>query len=185
MSVLPLPRASSTAASGQRGREPRRDAGSAYVLVLVVLLVLSLLGLFLALVTQSELAVGANERVVNRVFYGTEAGISASVANYLYGNNRQKMTYTFMDSPTAKFGTKVEVSPLREINLAPCNLCEINQGSDFYNITHQINATANRIGIDSSGAQTVLATKSLELMLAIQPLKETVDVEAYKQSQQK
>lgn len=154
-----------------------REAGSAYVMTLIVLLVLTLLGLALALVTQSEVEVGANERTINRVFYGAEAGISATITNYLYGNNRTAQTYTYMDSASSKFGTRVEVSPLREINLAPCNLCEINQNNDFYNITHQVDAQATRFGTDTSGTETVLARKDLELMLEIQPLKETIDIE--------
>lgn len=178
--------------SANRNRQPsppgfsRRESGSAYVLTLIVLLVLTLLGLVLALITQSEVEVGANERTINRVFYGAETGITASVANYLFGNSREGNSFTYMDpgaNPTDPdstiFGTRVDVSPMIQINVGPCNLCEVNQNSQYYNVTHQVDATATRFGDDGAGNQTVLARKGLEVMVGIQPLQLTPDIENF------
>ena len=77
-----------------------KESGSAYILVLMVLLVLTLLGLVLAFITQSEVEVGANERTVNRVFYGAEAGVTAAVTNLLIANDRSAQDLTFMDPGT-------------------------------------------------------------------------------------
>ncbi|HKI85589.1 MAG TPA: hypothetical protein VKA53_02475, partial [Thermoanaerobaculia bacterium] len=47
----------------------RRQEGSAYIVALLALLVLSIVGLALALITQTEQEAGSNERSINRVFY--------------------------------------------------------------------------------------------------------------------
>lgn len=148
----------------------RGEAGSAYILVLLVLMVLTLLGLFLALITQSEVEVGANERTINRVFYSAEAGVTASVAGFLYGNSREARTFTLMDPGSTVVGTRVDVAPMNQINYGPCNLCEVNQNSQYVNVTQEVSATATRFGKDSDGNEVVLARKELELMVGIQPL---------------
>lgn len=160
-------------------RSARREAGSAYVLVLIVLLVLTLLGLVLALITQSEMEVGANERTINRVFYGAETGITASVASYMFGNSREGYTFTYMDPSSNIFGTEVQMSPMLQINAGPCNMCEVNQNSQYYNVTHQVEAVANRFGEDEDDNRTVLARKSLEVMVGIQPLQVTPDIQNF------
>ncbi len=160
-------------------RTSSREAGSAYVLTLLALLILTLLGLALALITQSEAEVGANERTINRVFYGAEAGITATVANYLFNNSRQANEFTYLDPVPSVMGTRVSVEPMLQINSGPCNLCEINQNTDFYNITHQLQAQAVRFGEDGDGNEVVLARKDIELMVAIQPIQESLDLENF------
>jgi Tfp pilus assembly protein PilX len=157
----------------------RREAGSAYILVLVVLLVLTLLALFLALITQSEVEVGANERTINRVFYSAEAGVTASVAGFLYGNSQEGHEFTYMDPGSTVFGTHVAVAPMNQINYGPCNLCEVNQNSQYVNVTQEVSAMATRFGKDANGNEKVLARKQLELMVGIQPLQLTNPVDTF------
>jgi hypothetical protein len=64
----------------------RREAGSAYIMALLVLVVLSVMGLALALVSQTELQIGANELTVHRVLYGADSGIDQNLARYLTSN---------------------------------------------------------------------------------------------------
>jgi len=59
------------------------EAGSAYVITLLALVVLTILALSLALVTQTEVQVGANEKTVNRTFYAADSGLGISVAEIL------------------------------------------------------------------------------------------------------
>ena len=155
------------------------EAGSAYVLTLIVLLVLTLLGLVLALITQSEVEVGANERTINRAFYGAEAGLTASVTNYLYNNTRAANEITYMDPSSTVFGARVQVSPLLQLNVGPCNMCEINQNTEFFNITNRVDSESVRFGTDGDGNETVLARKGLEVMVAIQPIQDTPDLENF------
>lgn len=61
----------------------RAERGSAYIVALLVLVVLSLLGLSLALITQTEVQIGANELTSHRVFYGADSGINIGLANYM------------------------------------------------------------------------------------------------------
>lgn len=153
------------------------EAGSAYVLVLLVLLVLTLLGLVLAFITQSEVEVGANERTVNRVFYAAEAGVSVAVTDLLISNNHQPLNLTFMDPGSTTLGTHVAIPALTQVNAGPCNLCEINQNNNQYmSITNDVQVTATRFGVASGGAETVLATKNLELMVEFQPFSSVLDV---------
>jgi Tfp pilus assembly protein PilX len=156
-------------------RRSSGESGSAYVLVLLVLLVLTLLGLVLAFITQSEVEVGANERTVNRVFYAAEAGVTTAVTNLLIANDRTARTVTFMDPGSTTLGTHVAIPAMVAINTGPCNLCEINQGSDYKAITNEVQVTATRFGVDSGGNETVLATKSLELMVEFQPFRDVLD----------
>ncbi len=156
-------------------RRTSRESGSAYVLVLLVLLVLTLLGLVLAFITQSEVEVGANERTVNRVFYGAEAGVTAAVTNLLIANDRTEQNLELMDPGSTKLGTKVHIPAMVAVNTGPCNLCEINQGNDYKAITNEVVVTATRFGRDSGGADTVLATKNLDLMVEFQPIKDVLN----------
>ncbi len=168
------PRVSRAAATGSS-----RESGSAYVLTLIVLLVLTLLGLVLALITQSEVEVGANERTINRAFYSAEIGLTASVANYLYNNSRAPVDVTLMDPSSATFGAHVQVSPMLQINVGPCNMCEINQGGDFYNITSSLQSQAERFGVAYGGEETALSAKNIKMMVAIQPTQDNPDLENF------
>lgn len=152
------------------------ETGSAYVLVLLVLLVLTLLGLVLALTTQTEVQVGANERIANRVFYAADAGIGEAATRLIFANDNRSRVYTLKD-PGLPTSIRVEVTPFHPINDAPCNLCEINQGNDFYKITHAVNAVATRFGPDGEGGEVMLAQKRLGVMLEIQPLQQSTDTQ--------
>jgi len=158
-------------------RQSSREAGSAYVLVLLVLLVLTLLGLVLAFVTQSEVEVGANERTVNRVFYAAEAGVSVAVTDLLIANDHKALNLTFMDPGSTMLGTHVAIPALIQVNEGPCNLCEINQNpNEYMSITNEVVVTATRFGVDSGGTETVLATKNLDLMVEFQPFSAALNV---------
>jgi len=156
-------------------RKPRlpRESGSAYVLTLLVLLVLTLLGLVLALITQSEVQVGANERMANRVFYAADMGIGEAAMRLLINNDNTALVYTIKD-PGLPTSMRVAVSPFHPINDAPCNLCEINQGNDFYKVTHVVNVVATRFG-NSGGNEVVLAQKRLGVMVDLDPIQQSTD----------
>jgi hypothetical protein len=72
---------------------PSGQAGSAYIAALLVLVVLTLIGLSLALITQSEMQIGANERVSQRLFYAANSGIAASTARALTNADYSSTTY--------------------------------------------------------------------------------------------
>ena len=156
---------------------PRRgEAGSAYLLVLLALVVLTVLALTLAFVTQTELQIGAGERVTNRVFYSAESGISAATARALATADYTAHVYTFSDPGSASalgYKETVDVSPVLPILDSPCNLCEINDAGtysekSFRKINHAVTATATRTAGTST---TVLGQKTLTAMIEVQPWK--------------
>ena len=64
---------------------PHRPAerGSAYLVALLVLVLLTIIGLSLSLITQTEMQIGANERLIERSFYVADSGISLATARTL------------------------------------------------------------------------------------------------------
>jgi len=156
-------------------RTRRRQQGSAYVIALLALVVLTVLGLALALVTQSELQLGGNERVINRVFYAADSGIGASTARALVAADFSAKTFRIADaarSDTIALVNEIEVSPFYPIYDAPCNLCEINNAGTYANkayrkLNHAITSRATRHGLGAS--PQILADKTVTAMVELQP----------------
>ena len=145
------------------------ESGSAYVIVLLVLVVLTILGLALTLVTQTEVSLGANERTINRTFYAADSGAAIGVAKVLVSNDHTSQLFKAnSDTSLPTFEDQITVSPLLPILDAPCNLCQINQGNDFYNITHAVNSNAVRVG-NQGDEDVTLAQKRVGLMIGLQP----------------
>lgn len=166
-----------------RRARPRRagESGSAYVAALLVLVVLTLVGLSLALITQSEMQIGANERVRQRLFYAANSGIAASTARALTNADYSATTYSLGDpgGRIAGVGFEVSVSPFLPIHNSPCNLCEINQMGSygepaFRSINHAVTSTAVRRRLGNAA----LAQKTLSSMVQVQPWPETTEASA-------
>jgi hypothetical protein len=145
-------------------RLARRQAGSAYVIALLVLIVLTFMGMTLALTTQTEVQIGANERLANRAFYTAESGTAVALAHALvtadYDGRSFRMADSAADEPTGSptgfvVGTEITVSPFLPILAAPCNLCQINQGSQYYRINHAVTSIAVRRGAVASGTDPI------------------------------
>ena len=164
-------------------RNPQREAGSAYIVTLLLLVILTLLGLSLALVTGTESQIGANERILERVFYATDAGIGIAAARVLTGNdyyydpdndvNNSYIMNEAPDGPALLSQSRVSVGPLVTLQTAPCNLCEINNagaysGRDFSRVNVLIPARGTRDTLSEATAQRRVAAT-----LDIQPWLET------------
>jgi hypothetical protein len=169
---------------------PRRASGahqegSAYIIALLVLVVLTLLGLGLAVITQTEVQIGANELTAHRALYGGEGGINLALARVLTVNSSVDETtmtgVSLMDfvvpetrmtidsgglpvvydpSPTqTHFAEHVEISPFVPIHNHCCDGCPCGEGDVVLNNTnHAVVATARRItwiGDDQPSAATV------------------------------
>jgi type IV pilus assembly PilX-like protein len=150
-----------TMSVGDRARA--RQGGSAYIIALLVLVVLTALGLTLSLVTQTEMHIGANERVVQRHFYAADSGVASSTARALVINDYSEQIYTIPGSGPLQLDSKVDVSPYYPILRAPCNLCEINDPGmygekQYFKVNHGLTST----GGSKQGAQTVSAMVELQ-----------------------
>jgi hypothetical protein len=165
----------------------RAERGSAYVAVLVVLVVLTIFGLAVALISQTELQVGANEKTISRVFYAADAGIELATARALVTSDHSQRTYLVTDSGVAlvsgklQLGTAVNVSPFFPILDSPCNLCEINNAGAYNErayrkINHAVTVRAARFGtVDAGGSRTPVAQKVISAMVEVQPWKASPD----------
>jgi hypothetical protein len=163
-------------------RGTRREEGSAYLVALMGLVVLTLLGLTLSIITQTEMRMGANERVLQRVFYAADSGFGVSVSRALVQGDFTGKTFNLPDpsSPAAfDFRHSVAVTPLVPVLSAPCNLCQINNAGtygakQYHKISHAVAVDATRVGgeLDNPG---LVAQKALSAMIDIQPLESTPD----------
>ena len=116
-----------------RGR-PRAEEGSAYLIALLTLVVLTIVGLSLALITQTEMQIGANERTIQKVFYAADAGVAGSVVKALAGFDYQARTITLDDTEglaSLNLHHQVETSPFFPILESPCNLCSVNNAGEY------------------------------------------------------
>ncbi len=170
------------------GRPRRRAAeqGSAFTVALLVLLVLTISGLAVTLMTQTEVRIGANERTANRSLYAADSGVEVATARKLYIgpayatssfniNTSLQDTGLVAGTGGATFADQVTITPLIPLAVQYCNLCKVNQGmaQSYSYIVYVVNSTAVRNGLVGSGvdptvAQTV-ATKLLGATIGMQP----------------
>jgi hypothetical protein len=155
----------------------RREAGSAYILTLLALVVLTILALSLAMITQTELQVGANEKKVNRTFYSADSGLSIAAAQALAAGRYTATTVLLNHRRVgnANVADRVRISPLTPILTVRCDWCPANDDGvpRFWRVNHAVTATAERIAWNGNGAPpanaTPLAQKRLSAMFEFQP----------------
>lgn len=173
------------------------EEGSAYIITLMVVFILTIVGLSLTLITQTEVLVGQNERTVERIFYAADSGVGVAVARALVYNDHQPSEYRISsikdveasgafnreDAITVQEG--VAVSPFVPILSAPCNLCQINQGNEFFEINHAVTSTATRTAAynGTTGQDVPMARKAISAMVEIQPWRQSADAFYMKDSQ--
>lgn len=159
------------------------QAGSAYISVLLVLVILTIMGLSLATITGLEMEVGSNERTQTRTFYSAQSGMALAVAQVLttreYRARQLQLdggTHTADGSTTPiTRGFRVDVSATVPILVEPCNLCPVNENEvQFFKINHALNSTATEqtwtgtSTVPGSDAATQ-GQKRLAMMIEIQP----------------
>ncbi|MFQ5349254.1 MAG: PilX N-terminal domain-containing pilus assembly protein [Thermoanaerobaculia bacterium] len=162
----------------RRSKRPyRAQRGSVYIITLVVLLVLTVLGLSVALITQSEMQIGINERLGQTMFYAAGSGIDVSTAKALVAQDLRAMRLDQVVPralPGLNVRNRVDVSRFRPIMNSPCDLCQVNDGQAYKKLHHQVDATATRIGWQGPATPvpagvSPLAQKRLEVMVSFQP----------------
>lgn len=163
----------------------RGEAGSAYIVVLLVLVVLAIFGIALSLITQTESQIGSNERTINRTFYAADAATERALMRALDGANAEPETFFFTDSGQAflggklELGTQVDVSAVWPIESYYCDLCQVNDSgysSPLYRkVTHAVTARATRFAtLNAGGTRTPIAQKTVSVMYEIHPSNESI-----------
>lgn len=185
-------------------RTSRREAGSAYIIALMVLVVLTILGLGLALITQTELQIGANERTMQRLFYASDSGISRATAQTVYSFNCAPIgdplsgSTGFDLTDTGEILTQtasqialaarqhVEVSPVLPVMDPPCPLCNINNagGSQaygeqtYFDVNHAVTSTSTRLS-DLTVPPREYGRRTVSTFISIQPWPKMPDCYGY------
>lgn len=157
--------------------EKRGERGSAYVTVLLALVVLSLLALALASVTQTEVRIGANERLVNRTFYAADSGLGVAAAQALARGSYAPSSLVLNQQTTGNVAVadRVDVSPLAPILTVRCDWCPANDDGvpEFWKVHHAATATAQRVSWNGTGLPPddakVHASKTVSVMFEFQP----------------
>lgn len=163
-----------TRIKNSRARGPFREKGSAYVIVLLVLVVLTILGLSVSLVTEVEILASGQERSLERVFYAAESGVHLAVANVLSRGRYNPSTHLRNPLGTAsgavvELREQVETSPFICVADVPCDLCSINQGRQFSRRNHLVASAARRVGLDPADEEVVLARKDIASAVDVEP----------------
>ena len=160
-------------------RARRSDRGSAFVVVLFALVLLTVFALALVSVTQSELQIGANERQIGRMFYAADAGSSLAHARRMVTKRIDPRLFVIPETNRSlgagSIRDQVELSMLLPLLDAPCNLCEVNNASPTYDKKYErVNGgqviTSERLGIDAAGKAVPIAQRQVSLMLDLQPV---------------
>jgi Tfp pilus assembly protein PilX len=162
-------------------RSPRRseEAGSAYIVTLLALVVLTILALALALVTQTEVQIGANEKTVNRTFYAADSGLGVAAAEALTSGRYTGLTVILNKTTVGNYSTadRVTISSFVPILTVRCDWCPANEDGvpKFWKVNHAVTATSRRIAwkgnvdpLDDS-VVTLLGQKTLSAMFEFQP----------------
>jgi hypothetical protein len=158
----------------------RGEAGSAYIITLLALVVLTILALSLALVTQTEVQVGANEKTINRTFYATDSGLGIAAAEVLASRRYTSVTVILnrVRDPLTGVTTADRVTILPIVPFPPvrCDWCPANDDGTpkFWKVNHLAHATTQRVAWDSStptppANATVLGHKTLSAMFEFEP----------------
>jgi hypothetical protein len=150
------------------------EAGSAYLVAILALVVLTIAGLSLALITQTEMQIGANEKMIERAFYAADSGISLATAASLVARAGAEGNQYILQDPEGG-GLELEhyvvTTPFYPISDSFCPVTDIaNQGQyeqSWARVNHAVNSTAVR---RVPGSDSPLAERSLGAMVELQCL---------------
>jgi len=151
-----------------------REEGAAYLVAVLSLMILTVVGLTVSMITSTENALGDHERSAQRVFYAAEAGFSPAVSKAVLDADYASYELSLPETQSLLgLHNEIEVSAFFPILAAPCNLCEINNAGaygtkQYFEVTHAVTAQAIRIG-QGEGAGGPVAAKTVSVMVDIQP----------------
>jgi hypothetical protein len=154
------------------------ERGSAYLIALLSLFLLSILGLSVSLVTQTEIVLSSQDRQIERTFYTAESGIDLAIGRALATGDFSSVTHQRQRSELeagalVTVRERVQSSPLFCLGDSPCHLCSINQGRVYVRRNHVLAVNADRYA--PGDEEAVLARKSLAAMIDAEPQERLVD----------
>ncbi len=164
----------------RRAHERGHERGSAFIITLMVMIVLTVLGLSLVFITAGEQQVGANERLISRVFYAADSGIAIAAARLLVNNDSRA---TIVELPgdggiaSAQIRNEVELQPVVPLYDLRCDLCATANGTGYND--QLMSKASNAIRVQGRRvvgvSETIIARKNIEVMLEVTPQVVTTD----------
>ncbi len=167
-----MPTISSPDSTSAPGALPRQssEAGSAYLATLLVLVVLTILGLSLAVITQTEVLIGGSEKQATRQLFAAGSGVELAAAYELVRRDSashdiriQNRTEDILGADTV-IADVVCTTPYMQIHTGVCNLCAMNQDTEYAAVQYGVTATALRRGDAALGAR-----KTIGAVVAFEP----------------
>lgn len=154
------------------------ERGSAFVIALLVLVILTILGLSLAFITSGEVEVAKNERQINRVFYTADSGVAVAAARAMF-NIGTPVDVDFTDKaglPTAGVRNTTSLPAAVLINQTLCDLCSVGNDIEYGDVVYKkvtrvLTSEAKRVD-DAKSA--VLGRKKVVATLEMLPMQESV-----------
>ncbi len=116
----------------------RNERGTALFITLIALVVLTFVGLSLALVTETEMLIGSNEQVIGETFFAADSGVAMAVAQRLVTNTGTKKCIALLAQEgdgerrlgIRKLGYSVDSSDLYPAAFGPAAYTKANEGRE-------------------------------------------------------
>lgn len=166
--------------SSRTSTSRRREAGNAYLVTVMVMIIVTLLGLSLGAVTQTEMLIGSRERNNQRVFYLAEGGLNLSLARFMVTSNQTAAHITielpsaYDYSISAGFGSYspngvVRMAPIKSPAINYCQLCDAASPTEGQNGMQQVRLPVTiRASLESDSGQ-VLAQRRMSSLIDVTP----------------
>ncbi len=131
-------------------RLSRRNEGSALLLVLLIVMLLSMLGLALTFTTEIEMQLGAAEQIVVKTVYGAEAGLHIATSGILTTQEWTGKEFAVIESQFEghSLGTRVATTRTHAVGSpqsAPMTMANLGE-SVYHSYSTVVQGTAERVG---------------------------------------
>jgi hypothetical protein len=145
------------------------EEGSAYLAVLMLLVVLTIIALSLSVITQTEVIIGGSEKQSTRQLYAAHSGVQLAAVYELVNRDSGAHRMTLQERLEALLGgstiaDRICTTPFLQIHTGVCNLCMMNQDNDYFAVSYGVTANALRHGDDNLAARRTVGS-----LLAIEP----------------
>ncbi len=163
-----------TDAGATAGIRQSSEAGSAYLATLLVLVVLTVLGLSLAVITQTEVLIGGSEKQAARQLFSAGSGIELAATYELVNRDSAAHDMRLRTRNENMLGNNSEItdvvctSPFLQIHTSVCNLCAMNQDTDYFAVQYAVTANALRRSDATLGSR-----KAVGAVVAFEPFQES------------
>lgn len=182
------------------------QCGSVFIVALLALVLLTVIGLSLALVTETEMLLGGNEQVITETFYASETGVSVAIGQSMLGSTEEKCFAALAVEDDGsdrqlgvrKLGYSIDTSSLYPVafDIAPYSKANQGRGDVLYSTFVEgrvralrgtwpaIDAVPREPGEDldtliATGDFTLQGEKRIDLAFFATPLQNPIDITAF------